>query len=104
MERGLRDPAAIPSLGRIFLAGDIEARVAAAAALRNTGSPDAIPFLAKGLTDPVLDVRFWAVAGLAEITGDKGRSTTRKDFDSAGQQYVTYWTAWARSRGLIKRP
>jgi hypothetical protein len=102
MERGMENPAAIASLARIMAAGDVGSRVWAAWALRNTGSRRAIPFLARGLTDDYFEVRYWAVLGLAEITGDKVRSAIGKGRDTEGEQYVNYWIAWAHSRGLIR--
>jgi HEAT repeat protein len=98
---GLRDPAAIPSLSRLMRSTVVENRRAAVAALANTGSPTALASLARALEDSDVDVQYLAVRGLAEITGQSDRSTTKDVFSKQRGQYLGYWIDWARARGLV---
>jgi hypothetical protein len=96
--RGIRDERAIPGLGRILLgAPDAYARRGAASALRATGSPLATVSLGQGLKDTDFEVRYLAVIGLAEITGQNEWRPLEEDFREHEQRYLTHWTEWVNS-------
>lgn len=97
--RGLRDDRAIPALGRILQeAPDAYARRAAASALRDTGSTSATLALGKALADSDFDVRYLAVIGLAEITGQSEWRPLTEEFRTHEQRYLNHWTRWTSAQ------
>jgi len=95
---GVRRPDVIPSLGRLLKSSDVRVRRAAASALRNTQSPSAAPRLASALGDDDFKVRFYAVAGLAEITRQNEWQPSQEEFRENEQKYVAHWSEWASAR------
>ena len=98
---GLKDPAAVPSLGRLLENQDARTRRAAAKALSRTHSPKGIPILARALNDADAEVNFWAVVGLRDMT-NQGGMLSREWFEAHREEQLAGWKAWARERGLIK--
>jgi hypothetical protein len=97
--KGMRDPRAVPALDQILRhAPDVQARRSAAFALRNTGSLSATRPLAHALGDPDLEVRYYAVIGLAEITGDREWRPLLQDYQSQEQHYLSHWQEWAANQ------
>jgi HEAT repeat protein len=89
--RDVKDPRAVPSLTEILRESkDVYARRAAASALRNTGSPTAILALKDALNDNDSQVRYYAVIGLAEITGSPDWRPLLEDFNSRESYYVQH--------------
>lgn len=97
--RGIRDERAIPSLRMLLGAPEIEARRAAALALRNTGSQRAIPALTLALHDGDVEVRYYGVIGLAEITGQSEWRPLMEDFKTDESRYLVHWRQWAADNG-----
>ncbi len=93
---GVKDEAAVPGLARLLSGGDTETRRAAVEALRNTSSPSAVTALAKALEDTDSDVRYVAVIGLAEITGQNEWRPGPDEFAEDDARYLRYWRDWAR--------
>ena len=93
---GIKDPQAIPALQRLLRSSNARARQAVAAALRQMRSPEAIEGLVIALGDNDRDVRYEAVIGLSEFTGQNGPSIDT--FASNEQHYLDHWKAWARNR------
>jgi hypothetical protein len=93
--RYVRDERAIPNLRVLLGASDVHVRRAAAFALRNTGSQLAIPALATALGDDDSKVRYYAVIGLAEITGQPEWRPLEEDFHADQARYLSHWLQWA---------
>jgi HEAT repeats len=94
---GIRNPAAIPSLGRLMGSADATVRRAAASALRHVGTNAAVPLLVLCLDDTDTEVQHAAVSGLAEITGNTNVRVTREMFNSHREEYLAFWKDWAKS-------
>jgi hypothetical protein len=92
---GLRDDRGIPDLSEILKkAPEAYGRRSAASALRNTASRNAIAPLGAALRDSDLEVRYYAVIGLAEITNNSEWRPLMDEFQSHEQRYLTYWRDW----------
>jgi HEAT repeat protein len=76
---------------------DDSTREAAAEALRRMGSKLAIRPLVQALGDQDKNVRYHAVVGLAEITGDKEHHPNLIDYKTAEPRYLEYWIEWAQT-------
>jgi hypothetical protein len=96
--RGVKDPKAIPTLGRFLVSRNVELRRSSAFALRRIGSDAVVNPLMKALYDNDRDVRYHAVMGLAEITKQYPWAPAREKYDSDERRYLTYWRDWAASR------
>ncbi|MGH9432523.1 MAG: HEAT repeat domain-containing protein [Terriglobia bacterium] len=94
---GVRDARAIRLLEPLLHASNVRARRAAAAALRATGDPSAIGPLTEALWDTDLDVRYYAVVGLGEITGQNEWTPAVDYFAQNEQKFLTHWREWAKS-------
>ncbi len=95
---GIRDVRAVPRLQPLLHASSVEARRAAAAALRTTEDPSAIGPLTEALWDPDRDVRYYAVVGLGEITGQNEWTPAIDHFAQNEERFLSYWREWAKSR------
>ena len=98
ISEGVREEKAIPSLTRLLNAVSPEVRRAAASALRHTGSRSAIDPLLSAVGDSDLEVRYYSVVGLAEITGQTDWRPNMHDFLSDQHRYLNHWRDWARNR------
>jgi len=99
IERGVKDPVAIPALASIAQkATDVESRRAAMYALRRTNSPMAIAPLARGLSDPDFEVRYYAVVGLADISGQPKWRPLREQFQAEENRYLSFWRDWSQAQ------
>lgn len=97
--RGVKDARAVPSLTEILReSNDVYARRAAACALRNTGSAIAILPLQNALNDSDSRVRYYAVIGLAEITGSPDWRPLLEDFNSRESYYLQHWKDYPQSK------
>jgi len=92
----VHDPQAIPSLVRLLDSNFLQARRSAAAALRSTGDNAVLEHLAKALYDSDKEVRYQAVMGLAEITGQYSWGPSLNLYDEDEQRYLEHWHNWAR--------
>jgi hypothetical protein len=98
MGLGVWDARAIPFLAPLLRSGDVSVRRGAASALRNTRSPKAARPLAQGLYDSDREVQYFAVIGLAEITGTVGEwAPATPTFLQDPQRYLDHWREWAES-------
>ncbi|HXE91721.1 MAG TPA: HEAT repeat domain-containing protein [Terriglobales bacterium] len=93
--RYVKDERAIPSLHALLKAPDASSRRAAALALRNTASRQALEALASALRDGDPEVRYYAVIGLAEITGQPEWRPLEEDFHADQARYLSHWLQWA---------
>lgn len=90
---GIKDPRAIPTLSRLLTKGDVQIRRRAAAALRHTRSYEATGALARALDDSDQQVRYSAVTGLAEITGETKGMPSIDAFNKDESRYLAHWHA-----------
>jgi hypothetical protein len=89
---------AIPALTRLLRVPDARVREASAHALRDTKSYKATDALALALNDADLEVRYYGVIGLAEITGQNEWRPLEDDFKANENGYLDHWKTWALSR------
>lgn len=97
--RSVRSTKAIPSLNDLLQAPNVWVRRGAAAALRNTRSPKAIVPLSKALYDMDREVRYYAVVGLGEFTGQNQWTPSIANFNQNEKKFVDHWRDWARAQG-----
>ena len=79
-------------------------RQAAAHALRDTRSQRALAALILGLYNSDFEVRYYAVIGLAEITGTPQWRPLESDFKARESEYLTYWKSWGATQSGTKPP
>jgi hypothetical protein len=95
---GVSNEGSVPMVVELLKSPDPQIRRASAAALRRTGSEKAIRALSSLLGDSDLETRYYAVVGLAEITGQTEWRPNMEDFASDQQRYLDHWRDWARNR------
>lgn len=95
---GIKDSSAIPNLTRLLKAPEAVTRRSAASALRRTGSANAIEPLTQALNDSDREVRYCAIIGLAEITGQYEWGPSVDLFRRDEQRYLAYWKEWVKAR------
>lgn len=93
---GVKDPRAVPFLIPLLQSSDVFVRRGATTALRNIHDPAAIKPLAGALYDPDHEVRYSAVVGLGEITGQNEWTPAIANFDQNEQKFLKYWRDWAK--------
>lgn len=69
-----------------------------AAAIRSTKSQSAIHPLSSLLADADFEIRYTAVIGLAEITGQHEWGPAQDVFQANERRYLDHWKAWAKAR------
>jgi hypothetical protein len=95
---GIKDPKAIPILQRLLSSSSSRTRVAAVASLRHMHISGAIEALVIALGDPNHEVRYEAVIGLAELTGQNQWAPAVDKFAQNEQRYLDHWKEWSRTR------
>lgn len=103
---GLKDdPRSIPGLRRLLATGNQQIIRAAAIALRQSRSPAALGPLSGLLGNTEQQVRYYAVAGMGEITGQDASWTPAFDeFRDHEAKYLEYWHNWAASKLPSENP
>lgn len=94
---GISNPDAVPNLSRLLANPRVDVRRVAATALRNTRSRTALPALVAALSDHDFKVRYYAVIGLADITGESDWRPLEGDFSANEPKYLQYWKEWGMS-------
>ena len=100
--RGVREERCIPILRVLLNAPDAQTRRAAALALRNTASQQAIPGLVAALGDTDSEVRYYSVIGLGEITNQPDWRPLLEHFLADQNKYLEYWREWARANRVAR--
>ncbi len=95
---GVSDQDAIVFLKRLRSSRQPYVRRATAAALRRTGAAGAIQPLLLLLSDSDQQVRYQAVLGLAEITGQHDWAPAIDLFQRDEQPYLEHWKLWGKTR------
>jgi hypothetical protein len=96
--RGVKDPAAVPALVRLLIEGNVPGRRAAARALRQMRPSNATKGLLAALDDSDAEVRYTAVATLAEVAGQLNWLPSVDNFSSNEAPFIEHWRAWAQSQ------
>lgn len=94
--QGVRDQRSVPVLNRLLQVSDVETRRAAASALWHIASHSAVPGLVRALNDQDFEVRYYAVIGLAEITGQLDWHPNEEIFRAEEVKYLQHWRQWAQ--------
>jgi len=94
----LRDSKAIPDLTALLRSNSPQIRKVAASGLVHTHSQDAIGPLIGVLSDSDTEVRYYAVIGLAEITGQLSWRPSREEFGVNESKYLKHWQEWAEAQ------
>jgi hypothetical protein len=92
---GLKDPRSIPTLTRLVKIDNAAVRRNAAVALRNSGASAALEPLSLLLEDRDIQVRYYAVVGLGEITHQDDWTPAFDEFREHEIHYLSHWRAWA---------
>jgi len=88
---GVSDEKVVPIIVELLKSSDPQVRRATTSALRRTGSEKAITALSSMLADSDLETRYYAVVGLAEITGQAEWRPNMDDFLSDQKKYLNHW-------------
>jgi hypothetical protein len=91
IQAGVTDPRAAPALARLLNSTDVEKRRIATSALGRTHSMEATESLNKALDDKDQQVRYNAVTGLAQITGETDGMPSLEHFQKNEQHYLAHW-------------
>lgn len=67
-------------------------------ALRQMHDMEAVDALVIALGDNNRDVRYEAIIGLAELTGQNQWAPSMGTFEAEEQRYLDHWKEWARNR------
>lgn len=94
---GLKDPKSIPALKRLLRANNPMITKSVVIALRQSGAKEAIGPLSHLLENSDEQVRYYAVVGLGEITGQDEWTPTFAEFRRNETKYLSYWRDWAAS-------
>ncbi len=94
----IKDPRAIPALQRLLRSSSIRTRHGAVSALRQMRTMEAVEGLVIALGDNNREVRYEAVIGLAELTGQNEWAPATGAFASDEQKYLDHWKEWSRNR------
>ncbi len=95
---GVRDESSVTELVRLLRATSPETRRAGASALMHTGASSAVGPLLSVIDDSDPMVQYYAVVGLAEITGQTDWRPNTFDFSSDPKKYLDHWREFAKSR------
>ncbi len=91
----LTNPKALPELTKLVTAPEPEVRAAAVEAVGHVGSSSSLNLLAQALRDPDSQVRYYAIFGLDEITGQPGWGPGPGEYEEHGEKYLQHWLDWA---------
>jgi len=94
---GLKDPKSVPTLSRLVKLNNPDINRYAAAALRQSGSWEALPTLSHMLDDPDQWTRYYAVIGFGEITRQNEWAPAFEEFRGNEQHYLAHWRLWAQA-------
>jgi len=94
---GLKDPKSIPTLIRLLKTHDQQITRSVAIALRKSGSARALGPLSGLLDNSEQQVRYSAVVGMGEITGQDEWTPAFDEFHNHEAKYLVYWHDWAQS-------
>ena len=91
----LKNEKAVPGLTRLLQFRDLRVRVASAQALWHIASASSIGPLAEALNDESSDVRYYAIRGLADATGELQWGPSVAEYQEHEAKYRQHWLEWA---------
>lgn len=91
----LKNVNATPQIRRLLNSKDQELRSAATQALWHSSDRAAVPDLARMLDDTDRDIRYYAVRGLGDITGQDEWNPSVAEFEAHSEKYLAHWREWA---------
>jgi len=91
----LTNPKALPELTRLVSAPEPQVRAAAVEAVGHVSSSSSLNLLAQALHDPDSQVRYYAIRGLDDITGQPGWGPGPSEYEEHGDKYLQHWLDWA---------
>ena len=95
----LENEQAAPQLTRLLQSSsDPDIRTASAEALWHTAAASSIPVLTKALDDDNPNVRYYAIRGLASITGQLQWGPGPAEYEENEAKYREHWLQWASHR------
>ncbi|MGD8241041.1 MAG: HEAT repeat domain-containing protein [Armatimonadota bacterium] len=95
----LEDDGCLKHVLTLTKAPDADVRQAAAQALGNMPSPEAVKALGEALWDGDRMVRYWAIHGLARITRIRGYAPMWSLYEPDEDKYLTFWRKWYEEVG-----
>jgi hypothetical protein len=93
----LKNEKAVPGLAQLLQSRDPQVRVASAQALWHIASASSVRILTEALNDQNPDVRYYAIRGLADITGELQWGPSPGEYEEHETKYLSYWRDWAAS-------
>jgi len=94
----IEDPRALPSVKHLLQSSDIPLRRAAAQALWRIADKSSQSAMIAVLNDPDSQVRFYAVRGLAETTGQREWGPANGLFEQDEEKYLRHWRTWGAAK------
>lgn len=91
----LTNAKALPELTKMLSAPQPELRAAAAQATWHIASASSVDTLVRALHDPDSEVRYYAIRGLDEITGQPGWGPGPEEYKEHEAKYLQHWLDWA---------
>jgi hypothetical protein len=91
----LTGPEFVPDLEDLLGSPSVHIRRGAAGALRRIGTPEVTRGLLRALDDTDFRVRYYAVVGMAEATGQSAWRPSEETFQDDELTYLTHWRDWA---------
>jgi hypothetical protein len=98
ISKGVRDTRAAPELQLLLASDDVQLRRAGAEALWHSAARSSVPALIKALDDSDQDIRYFAVRGLAEVTGKQEWGPTTNVFKDNEHHYLSQWKKWSKNQ------
>jgi len=104
----LKDPSTTQQVRRLLTSKNKQIRAAGTQALWHSADRGGIPDLAKMLNDTDRDIRYYAVRGLGDITGQDQWNPSVAEFEAHSEKYLSHWREWAaanvKSNGTASKP
>ena len=102
--RDLKSERALPALVRLLQSSDPKVRVASTQALWHTASPSSISIaaLAQALNDKNPEVRYYAIRGLADATGEQQWGPGPAEYEAHEAKYRQHWLEWTTRNSAIR--
>jgi hypothetical protein len=96
----LRNEKAVPALTQLLQSHDPEVRVASAQSLWHIAAASSISALTEALSDQNSDVRYYAIRGLADVTGEQQWGPSPAEYQEHETKYRQHWLDWATQNKL----
>jgi hypothetical protein len=102
MEGQLHSASAVPTISALLASKDVAVRQTAASILDDIGTKNTIaPLATSALYDQDQKVRYFAVRGLARVTG-LAAAPTLALYGQSEQTYLQFWRQWTKANNLAR--